>query len=62
MSQHQPAPPEQNANGSRLLRVFGFKTRLYLTWMVMLGLCIAFFMSFDLKFSIIAAKWQYLVG
>lgn len=62
MSQHQPAPPELNANGSRLLRVFGFKTRLYLTWMVMLGLCIAFFMSFDLKFSIIAAKWQYLVG
>ena len=62
MSQHQPAPPELNANGSRLLRVSGFKTRLYLTWMVMLGLCIAFFMSFDLKFSIIAAKWQYLVG
>ncbi|MET0611078.1 MAG: amino acid ABC transporter permease [Pseudomonas caspiana] len=45
-----------------MLRVFGFKTRLYLTWMVMLGLCIAFFMSFDLKFSIIAAKWEYLVG
>jgi len=62
MSQHPPAPPELNANGSRWLRVFGFKTRLYLTWMVMLGLCIAFFMSFDLKFSIIAAKWQYLVG
>ncbi len=62
MNQHQPAPPDPNAGSSRLLRIFGFKTRLYLTWMVMLGLCIAFFMSFDLKFSIIAAKWEYLVG
>lgn len=62
MSEHQPAPPDLNAGSSRLLRIFGFKTRLYLTWMVMLGLCIAFFMGFDLKFSIIAAKWEYLVG
>lgn len=62
MSQYQPAPPDLKPNASRLLRFFGFRTRLYMTWLVMLGLCIAFFMSFDLKFSIIAAKWEYLVG
>ncbi|KPU55917.1 amino ABC transporter, permease, 3-TM region, His/Glu/Gln/Arg/opine family domain protein [Pseudomonas fluorescens] len=41
---------------------FGFRTRLYLTWAALFGLCVMFFMSFDLKFSIILEKWPNLVG
>src|SRR5476649_284527 len=55
-----PQPPQPVAE-SRLQRIFGFRTRLYLTWAVMLGLCVLFFMSFDLKFSIILDKWPNLV-
>jgi polar amino acid transport system permease protein len=47
---------------SLLGRAFGFKTRLYLTWGALLGLCVFFFLSFDLKFSIILDKWPNLVG
>jgi len=36
--------------------------RLWLTWGVMLCLFAGLFMSFDLKFAIVAAKWQNLVG
>jgi polar amino acid transport system permease protein len=39
-----------------------FRTRLYLTWATLFGLCVMFFMSFDLKFSIILEKWPNLVG
>jgi polar amino acid transport system permease protein len=47
---------------SRLPPLFGFRTRLYLTWATLLGLCAMFFMSFDLKFSIILEKLPNLVG
>src|SRR5438128_1388442 len=46
----------------RWRHLFSFRTRLYLTWAIMLGLCMMFFMSFDLKFSIILDKWPNLVG
>lgn len=64
MSAFQQPPGSVNtaSTESRWSRLFGFRTRLYLTWAVMLGLCAAFFMSFDLKFSIVADKWQNLVG
>ncbi|MEE9098977.1 amino acid ABC transporter permease [Pseudomonas nitroreducens] len=45
-----------------LARLFGFRARLYLTWAVMLLLCVAFFLSFDLKLAIILDKWRNLVG
>jgi polar amino acid transport system permease protein len=53
------APPTKRG---RLARLFGFKTRLYLTWAILLGLCVAFFLSFDLKFSIILDKLPNLLG
>lgn len=62
----QPTPrqdrvlPETAA--SRLSQLFGFRTRLYLTWAALLGLCVMFFMSFDLKFSIIVDKLPNLLG
>lgn len=46
----------------RIRRIFGFKTRLYLTWAAPLGACVFFFLSFDLKFSIILDKLPNLVG
>lgn len=46
----------------RIRRIFGFKTRLYLTWVALLGACVLFFLSFDLKFSIILDKLPNLVG
>ncbi|WP_307943581.1 amino acid ABC transporter permease [Pseudomonas mosselii] len=46
----------------RIRRIFGFKTRLYLTWVALLGACVLFFLSFDLKFSIILDKLANLVG
>ena len=44
------------AGESLLQRLFGFRTRLYLTWATLFALCVAFFLSFDLKFSIILDK------
>ncbi|MBV6285522.1 amino acid ABC transporter permease [Pseudomonas aegrilactucae] len=43
-------------------RLFGFRTRLYLTWLALFLLFVAFFLSFDLKFSIIADKFPNLAG
>ncbi|MFJ2486183.1 amino acid ABC transporter permease [Pseudomonas sp. NPDC087639] len=56
-----PQPPQPVAE-SLLRRLFGFRTRLYLTWAVMLCLFAGFFLSFDLKFSIILDKLPNLVG
>ncbi|MHC8330422.1 amino acid ABC transporter permease [Pseudomonas sp. LB3P25] len=56
-----PQPPQPVAE-SLLQRIFGFRTRLYLTWAVMLGLFASFFLSFDLKFSIILDKLPNLIG
>lgn len=56
-----PQPPQPVAE-SRLQRVFGFRTRLYLTWAGMFGLFASFFLSFDLKFSIILDKLPNLIG
>ncbi|WP_407313771.1 amino acid ABC transporter permease [Pseudomonas sp. nanlin1] len=52
-----PLPPR-----SRLQRVFGFRTRLYLTWAALFVLFAGFFLSFDLKLSIILDKLPNLVG
>ncbi|MFJ4384882.1 amino acid ABC transporter permease [Pseudomonas sp. NPDC089408] len=46
----------------RIRQILGFKTRLYLTWAALLGACVFFFLSFDLKFSIILDKLPNLVG
>ena len=66
MTAHNPHPANSvvaaHVKTSPLSRIFGFKTRLYLTWAVLLGLCVVFFLSFDLKFSIILEKWPNLVG
>lgn len=56
-----PQPPQPVAE-SRLQRIFGFRARLYLTWAAMLGLFASFFLSFDLKFSIILDKLPNLIG
>ncbi|MCS3838129.1 polar amino acid transport system permease protein [Pseudomonas sp. JAI111] len=56
-----PQPPQPVAE-SRLRRIFGFRTRLYLTWAAMFGLFASFFLSFDLKFSIILDKLPNLIG
>ncbi|GAA0286823.1 MULTISPECIES: amino acid ABC transporter permease [Pseudomonas] len=42
--------------------LFGFRTRLYLTWAALFALFASFFLSFDLKFSIILDKLPNLVG
>lgn len=42
--------------------LFGFRSRLYLTWLALFVLFVAFFLSFDLKFSIIVEKFPYLAG
>ncbi|POA49733.1 amino acid ABC transporter permease [Pseudomonas sp. MPR-ANC1] len=56
-----PKPPLPVAE-SRLRRFFGFRTRLYLTWAALFCLFAGFFLSFDLKFSIIVDKLPNLVG
>ena len=57
-----PPPPKPVASESRLQRLFGFRTRLYLTWAVLFALFASFFLSFDLKFSIILDKLPNLLG
>ena len=60
MSAFPPTPkPVVSTTGPRL---FSFRTRLYLTWLVLFALFIAFFLSFDLKFSIILDKLPNLIG
>ena len=54
-----PTPPKPPVIKPRL---FGFRTRLYLTWAALLCLFASFFLSFDLKFSIILDKLPNLVG
>ncbi|MFP6830818.1 hypothetical protein PS684_01319 [Pseudomonas fluorescens] len=56
-----PQPPQPVAE-TRLQRLFGFRTRLYLTWATLFCLFAGFFLSFDLKFSIILDKLPNLVG
>nr|WP_288915951.1 amino acid ABC transporter permease [uncultured Pseudomonas sp.] len=57
-----PSRPPQPVAESRLKKIFGFRTRLYLTWAAMLVLFASFFLSFDLKFSIILDKLPNLLG
>lgn len=60
MSTFPPAPnPVARATVAGL---FGFRTRLYLTWLALFALFVAFFLSFDLKFAIIAEKFPNLAG
>lgn len=56
-----PQPPQPVAE-SRLQRLLGFRTRLYLTWVAMFSLFAGFFLSFDLKLSIILDKLPNLLG
>ncbi|QQQ51644.1 amino acid ABC transporter permease [Pseudomonas syringae] len=62
MTYFQPQRPPEQAEQSLLKRVFGFRTRLYLTWLVMFVLFAGFFLSFDLKLSIILDKLPNLIG
>ncbi|WP_346394358.1 amino acid ABC transporter permease [Pseudomonas syringae] len=62
MTSFQPQRPLEQAEQSLLKRVFGFRTRLYLTWLVMFVLFAGFFLSFDLKLSIILDKLPNLIG
>ncbi|RMQ45482.1 Amino acid ABC transporter, permease protein [Pseudomonas cichorii] len=62
MTSFQPQRPPEQVQDSLLKRVFGFRTRLYLTWAAMFALFAGFFLSFDLKFSIILDKLPNLVG
>ncbi|RMU66501.1 Amino acid ABC transporter, permease protein [Pseudomonas syringae pv. syringae] len=62
MTSFQPQRPHEQAEQSLLKRVFGFRTRLYLTWLVMFVLFAGFFLSFDLKLSIILDKLPNLIG
>lgn len=57
-----PSRPPQPVAESRLKKIFGFRTRLYLIWAAMLVLFASFFLSFDLKFSIILDKLPNLLG
>ena len=60
MSAHEPSP-KPAATGAGL-PLPGFRTRLYLTWLVLLAIFVGFFLSFDLKFSIIVEKFPNLAG
>lgn len=62
MTSFEPPRPPQQVHQSLLQRVFGFRTRLYLTWAAMFCLFAGFFLSFDLKLSIIADKLPNLIG
>jgi len=60
MSTFPPSPkPVAKPAGAGL---FGFRTRLLLTWLALFGLFVAFFLSFDLKFAIILEKFPNLAG
>lgn len=62
MTSFQPQRPPEQADQGLLKRVFGFRTRLYLTWLVMFALFAGFFLSFDLKLAIILDKLPNLIG
>lgn len=56
-------PPSDLVKAPDIKRpLLSFRVRVWMTWGVMLCLFASFFLSFDLKFSIVADKWQYLVG
>ncbi|UFQ98881.1 amino acid ABC transporter permease [Pseudomonas wenzhouensis] len=57
--QHVTQGQTQNGAGFGL---FGFRSRLYLTWLALFALFVGFFLSFDLQFAIIAEKFPYLAG
>lgn len=57
-----PTPPAVVKPPPVKRTLLSFKVRLWLTWGVMLCLFAGLFMSFDLQFAIVAAKWQNLVG
>lgn len=57
-----PTPPAVVKPPPAKRTLLSFKVRLWLTWGVMLCLFAGLFMSFDLQFAIVAAKWQNLVG
>ncbi|WP_175653077.1 amino acid ABC transporter permease [Pseudomonas sp. Marseille-P9899] len=61
MSAQQPLPPKP-AETRAGLPLPGFRARLYLTWLVLLLVFVGFFLSFDLKFSIILEKFPNLAG
>lgn len=60
MSNFPPAP--KPAARGKTTGLFGFRTRLYLTWLALFALFVAFFLSFDLKFAIIVEKFPNLAG
>jgi len=62
MTAYQPQHPPQKASESLLKRIFSFRIRLFLTWAVMLALFTGFFLSFDLKLSMILDKLPNLIG
>ncbi|QIQ71299.1 amino acid ABC transporter permease [Pseudomonas coronafaciens] len=62
MTSFEPQRPPEQADQSVLKRILGFRTRLYLTWLVMFVLFAGFFLSFDLKLSIILDKLPNLIG
>lgn len=57
-----PQPPLKPVAASTGSRLPGFRVRLYLTWLGLFVMFVAFFLSFDLKFSIIVEKFPYLAG
>ena len=57
-----PTPPTTVKPPAVKRTLLSFRVRLWLTWGVMLCLFTAMFLSFDLQFAIVAAKWQNLVG
>ena len=57
-----PQPPLKPVVASTGSRLPGFRVRLYLTWLGLFVMFVAFFLSFDLKFSIIVEKFPYLAG
>ncbi|WP_110969818.1 amino acid ABC transporter permease [Pseudomonas huaxiensis] len=61
MSAQQQLPPKP-AETRAGLPLPGFRVRLYLTWLVLLLVFVGFFLSFDLKFSIILEKFPNLAG
>ncbi|MCU1724601.1 MULTISPECIES: amino acid ABC transporter permease [unclassified Pseudomonas] len=58
-AQQLPPKPAETRAG---LPLPGFRARLYLTWLVLLLVFVGFFLSFDLKFSIILEKFPNLAG
>ncbi|WP_144934305.1 amino acid ABC transporter permease [Pseudomonas alabamensis] len=54
--------PSSSKPAARAARLFGFRARLCLTWLALFAVFVMFFLSFDLKFSIILEKFPNLAG